>query len=185
MARPEKRSHFKHSPPVNKMDKLPGDKVTPEHLYLSRRKFIMGVGAVAATAFLAACTQQTLGIPGTLPVFCDDAKAAGTTDELGDKLTLCNDVTNYNNFYEFSYEKEDVASLSRNFKTSPWTVTVGGLVNKLGSFSVDDLVKKYQPEERIYRMRCVEAWSMVIPWIGFPLGKPVLPFFLTSFSEVV
>jgi sulfoxide reductase catalytic subunit YedY len=171
MAHLERRSHLRHSPIVNKTDKLPEDKITPEHLYVSRRKFIVGIGAVAATAFLAACTRQTPGIPSTPPAFCDDARAVYTTDELGDELTPCVDVTNYNNFYEFSYDKEDVVSLSRNFKTSPWKVTVGGLVNKPGSFSVDDLVNKYQPEERIYRMRCVEGWSMVIPWIGFPLGR--------------
>ncbi len=171
MAHLERRSHLKRGSPPNRPDKLPEDEITPEHLYISRRKFIVGMGVVAATAFLAACTRQTPGISTTPPSFCDDATAASTSDELGDKLTPCNDVTNYNNFYEFSYGKEDVASLSRNFKTSPWGVTVGGLVNNPGSFSVDELIKKYQPEERIYRMRCVEGWSMVIPWIGFPLGR--------------
>jgi len=171
MAHLERRSHLKRSSTAYKLDKLPEDKITPEHLYISRRKFIAGVGAVAATAFLAACTRQIPDTPTTTPAFCDNARAAGTNDELGDELTPCNDVTNYNNFYEFSYGKEDVASLSRNFKTSPWMVTVGGLVNKPGSFSIDELVEKYRPEERIYRMRCVEGWSMVIPWIGFPMGK--------------
>jgi sulfoxide reductase catalytic subunit YedY len=171
MAPLERRSHLNRSSPAYKPGTLPEDKITPEHLYISRRKFITGVGALAATAFLAACTRQTPSIPTTPSAFCDDARATTTADELGDELTPCTDVTNYNNFYEFSYGKEDVASLSRNFKTSPWTVTVGGLVNKPGSFTVDELVKKYQPEERIYRMRCVEGWSMVIPWIGFPLGR--------------
>ncbi len=146
MAHLERRSHLKRGSPPNKPDKLPEDEITPEHLYISRRKFIVGMGAVAATAFLAACARQTPGIPTTPPSFCGDATVASTSDELGDKLTPCNDVTNYNNFYEFSYGKEDVASLSRNFKTSPWMVTVGGLVNNPGSFSVDNLIKKYQPE---------------------------------------
>ncbi len=171
MAHLERRPHLKRISPVNKPDKLPEDRITPEHLYISRRKFIAGMGVVAAATFLAACTQRTPGMPDSPSAFCDDAIAAGTADELGDELTPCNDVTNYNNFYEFSYGKEDIASLSRNFKTSPWMVTVGGLVNKPGSFSVDELIKKYQPEERIYRMRCVEGWSMVIPWIGFPMGR--------------
>ncbi len=165
------RPHLRRSSPSNKPDKLLEDEITPERLYISRRKFIAGVGAMAATAFLAACARNVPVIPTTPPAFCDDAKAAGTADELGDKLTPCNDVTNYNNFYEFSYDKENVASLSNNFKTSPWMITVGGLVNKPGSFSVNDLTNKYQPEERIYRMRCVEGWSMVIPWLGFPLGR--------------
>jgi sulfoxide reductase catalytic subunit YedY len=171
MAFIDRRSHLKRSSISNKAYELPEHEITPEHLYISRRKFMVGMGAVVATAFLAACTRQTPGIPTTPPDFCDDAKADGTADELGDKLTPCNDVTNYNNFYEFSYGKEDVASLSSNFKTSPWLVTMGGLVNNPGSFSINELIKKYQPEERIYRMRCVEGWSMVIPWIGFPLGR--------------
>ncbi|MFC2006871.1 protein-methionine-sulfoxide reductase catalytic subunit MsrP, partial [Chloroflexota bacterium] len=167
----ERRSHLKLSSSVNKRDTLPEDKITPEYNYISRRKFIVGMGAVTATVFLTACTRQNPGIPNTVPAFCDNTGAAGTGDELGDKLTPCNDVTNYNNFYEFSYGKEDVASLASNFKTSPWMVAVGGLVNKPGSFSVDELVRKYQTEERIYRMRCVEGWSMVIPWIGFPMHR--------------
>ncbi len=171
MADLEKRSHLKRGSLPNKPDRFPGDEVTPEHLYISRRKFIAGAGVVAATAFLAACTRRTPDVANTPPSFCDDAKAAGTADELSAKLTTCKDITNYNNFYEFSYEKENVAFLARNFKTSPWLVTVGGLVNKPGSFSVEELINKYQPEERIYRMRCVEAWSMVIPWRGFPLSR--------------
>jgi methionine sulfoxide reductase catalytic subunit len=148
------------------------DKVTPEWLFLSRRKFILGLGATAAAVALTACTKGATGVPtsGT-PGFCDDARAAGTADELGAKLTTCADVTNYNNFYEFSYGKEDLAGLATKFKTSPWTVTVGGLVDKPGSFSVEELISNYQPRERIYRMRCVEAWSMVIPWVGFPLNQ--------------
>jgi len=171
MADIERRSHLKRNSPAYKPDALAKDEITPEYLYISRRKFIAGMGAITFSAFLAACTRQTPDIPTTPPTFCDDARATGTADELGDTLTTCNDVTNYNNFYEFSYDKEDVAGLSRNFKTSPWMVTVGGLVNNPGSFSVEQLVNKYQPEERIYRMRCVEAWSMVVPWIGFPLSR--------------
>ena len=81
------------------------------------------------------------------------------------------EITNYNNYYEFTTDKTGVASLAKNFKTSPWEVEVFGLVNNPGKFDVDQLVQKFQPEERIYRLRCVEAWSMVIPWVGFPLAK--------------
>ncbi|MFC1942235.1 protein-methionine-sulfoxide reductase catalytic subunit MsrP [Chloroflexota bacterium] len=165
----ERRSHLKHGSRPNKLDKIPENEITPEHLYYSRRQFMASMSAVAASAFLVACTRQTLGEPAA-PLFCDNAAAAGTSDELGNSLTPCNVVTTHNNFYEFSYEKE-VVRPARNFKTSPWTITVGGLVDNPGSFSVDELIKIYQPEERIYRMRCVEAWSMVIPWIGFPLSR--------------
>ena len=171
MAHLERRSHLKGSSPSTERGRLLEDNITPKRLYFSRRKFITGMGAVAATAFLAACTQRSTDIEPTPAKFCDDVKATGTADELGDSLTTCDDITNYNNFYEFSYGKQDVASLSRDFKTSPWTVAVGGLVNKPGNFSVEELIDKYQPEERIYRMRCVEAWSMVIPWLAFPLRK--------------
>jgi sulfoxide reductase catalytic subunit YedY len=183
MAYLEKRSHLKSVPISRKPELLPEDKITPEHLFLSRRKFIIGVGAAAATAFLAACLPRNSqkpdfsqnpmgdGTADTGSVFCDDALATGTADELNNPLTSCNDIVNYNNFYEFSYNKENVAGLSENFKTSPWEIKVSGLVNKPGTFSIEELAGKYQPVERIYRMRCVEAWSMVVPWLGFPLNK--------------
>ncbi|MDO8490868.1 MAG: protein-methionine-sulfoxide reductase catalytic subunit MsrP, partial [Dehalococcoidia bacterium] len=76
----------------------------------------------------------------------------------------------YNNFYEFTMSKEDVAPLSQKFKTLPWTLTVGGLVNNPRTYAVEDLQRKFSPQERIYRMRCVEGWSMVIPWLGFSLA---------------
>ncbi len=80
-------------------------------------------------------------------------------------------ITSYNNYYEFSTDKEDVARLSKGFKTEPWSVAVGGLVAKPRSFTVPELVGMFPPEERVYRLRCVEGWSMVIPWLGFPLKK--------------
>ncbi len=125
------------------------------------------MGLAAAGVALAACT----GPAATAPGFCEGATAIGNADELGASLTSCQDITTYNNFYEFSYGKEDVARRAQDFKTSPWTVTVGGLVNKPGAFTVADLVQRYQPAERIYRMRCVEAWSVVVPWTGFPLAR--------------
>ena len=77
----------------------------------------------------------------------------------------------YNNYYEFTTDKEGVAALAKNFKTTPWTVAVGGLVNKPKTYAIEDLLKQFPQEERIYRLRCVEGWSMVIPWTGFPLAK--------------
>lgn len=150
------------------MDKIPTSEITPEQLYLSRREFIAAASALAAGAFLSACGVQT---PASSSISAQSAPQASTsTDELGDKLTPYDTITNYNNFYEFSVGKEEVAPLARNFKTTPWTVQVGGLVNKPRTFSLDDLLK-FAQEERIYRLRCVEAWSMVIPWMGFPLAK--------------
>lgn len=153
------------------MAKIDPSEITPRHLYVSRRKFLAGAGALIASAFvLSACERFGVKVPSESSDFCGSARAGAATDELGDKLTSCEDITSYNNFYEFSTEKEEVASLARNFRTSPWTVKVGGLVSKPGAFDLDDLLRKYPQEERIYRLRCVEGWSMVIPWLGFPLA---------------
>ncbi|MCC7352154.1 MAG: protein-methionine-sulfoxide reductase catalytic subunit MsrP [Anaerolineae bacterium] len=148
--------------------------ITPESVYLSRRKFMKGVAAVAlSSAALAACGSSPAAPPTPDPAQGTPVppKASATTDELGDALTPFEAVTTYNNFYEFSMEKEAVAPLARNFQASPWTVTVGGLVNKPKTFDVAELERKFGEEERVYRLRCVEAWSMVIPWLGFPLAK--------------
>ena len=95
----------------------------------------------------------------------------GFTVVLGNYLTSYYDISNYNNYYEFSYDKSCAAKLTQGFPTSPWTLKVGWMVKYPGEFSATDLISSYQPEDRIYRMRCVEAWSMVIPWHGFPLHK--------------
>jgi len=154
------------------MIKINSSEVTPEHLYVSRRKFIAGVGALLASSLIAAACERP-GTPSPSPTaadFCASARAGKAADELGAKLTSCEDITHYNNFYEFSTDKDDVAILSRDFKTSPWTVTVGGLVNKPRTYALDELLRKFPQEERVYRLRCVEAWSMVVPWVGFPLA---------------
>lgn len=162
------------------MNKIFTSEITPEHLYLSRRKFLIGAGAVAATALLSACgVPAPTTVPATSsatsgaasPTATDAApQASQGADELGDKLTPYDPITHYNNYYEFSLDKEGPARLAQGFKTSPWTVQVGGLVNKPKTFGMEDLLK-FQQEERIYRLRCVEAWSMVIPWMGFPLSR--------------
>lgn len=153
------------------MVKISSSEITPEHVYLSRRKFMVGLGALAGSALLSACgirqdTPEPLvldGSPTPPPV------AGAAADELGDALTPYEAVVNYNNYYEFTIDKLAVAGLARDFRTSPWTVEVGGLVHKPRTFDVDDL-RKLGQEERIYRMRCVEGWSMVIPWLGFSLA---------------
>jgi sulfoxide reductase catalytic subunit YedY len=118
---------------------------------------------------LAACGGQTAAPAATGELQL--GKTSKDVDELGDKLTAFESITHYNNYYEFSQDKEPVADLARNFKSAPWTLSVGGLVNKPKTYAVEDLIKRFPQEERIYRLRCVEGWSMVIPWIGFPLRK--------------
>lgn len=148
--------------------------ITPEHVYLNRRKFMQTAGLVGAGALLAACAPQNAAspsAPGASPADTQPPAAQGATDELGDALNRFEEITNYNNFYEFTTDKQGVARLSKDFPTSPWQVEVGGLVQKPRTFGIEDLTAAFDIEERIYRLRCVEAWSMVIPWMGFPLAK--------------
>ena len=158
------------------MSKIKSSEITPEHIYLSRRQFLKGMGIVSAgAALLAACGVTPTATPSSTatPVAGDAAAVPSTptaADELGDALNTFQEITNYNNFYEFTTDKERVAQLAEGYPTSPWEVKVGGLVHNPRTFSIDDL-RGFQLEERIYRMRCVEAWSMVIPWMGFPLHK--------------
>lgn len=163
------------------MTKIKSSEITPEHIYLSRRKFMVGIGALAASsAVLTACGGlDNAAVPET-PASPDEVKTesepeivdtGARTDELGDEATSFEAVTNFNNFYEFTTDKEGVAGLSQGFKTTPWTVEVGGLVNNPKTYDLDDLRTRFAPEERIYRLRCVEGWSMVIPWLGFPLAQ--------------
>jgi sulfoxide reductase catalytic subunit YedY len=142
--------------------------ITPKHLYFSRREFIKTMGVVAGTSLLVACAPGLSSAPVPTPTGLTVSKK---TDELGNPLNSYYDITNYNNYYEFSIDKQAVAPLSHNFKTSPWTVQVYGLVSNPKTYAVEDLTQKFTPQERIYRLRCVEAWSMVIPWEGFPLSS--------------
>ena len=157
---------------------IPSSEITPEHVYLNRRKFMKLAGLTGAGALLAACAPRSEEQAPQAPAPMDDETAGEAapdevkkTDELGDPANQYDEITNYNNFYEFTTDKEGVAQLSKDFPTSPWDVEVGGLVNKPKTFSMEEILKKFPAEERIYRLRCVEAWSMVIPWMGFPLSK--------------
>lgn len=143
--------------------------ITPKQVYLTRRDFIKAAGVLAGSMALAACAPQLTGTPQ--PTTAAQAAASAKTDELGDPVNTFDDITHYNNYYEFTTDKGGVAALSTKFKTSPWDVEVSGLVNKPKKYALEDLIRQFQPEERIYRLRCVEAWSMVIPWMGFPLAK--------------
>lgn len=157
---------------------IPSSEITPRHVYLNRRQFMKGASAAGVAALLAACAPRGAELnapvgaaPSTaVPETAPNAVSA-TTDELGDALTDYQDVVTYNNFYEFSTDKAGPARLSQEFRTSPWQVEVSGLVKNPGIYDIDDLRSKFDQEERIYRLRCVEAWSMVIPWKGFPLSK--------------
>ncbi|HEX4440650.1 MAG TPA: protein-methionine-sulfoxide reductase catalytic subunit MsrP [Thermoanaerobaculia bacterium] len=161
---------------------LPASEITPESVYASRRKFIGDAVRFTATAagvggglLWATHTWRTrAGTPprraagaGGAPGALEARPGPFGTDEARTPLEA---VSGYNNFYEFGTTKESPARESRSLRTRPWTVRVGGLVARPLELDADDLTRKYPLEERVYRMRCVEAWSMVIPWIGFPLA---------------
>jgi sulfoxide reductase catalytic subunit YedY len=158
---------------MSKVPHIPSSEITPEHVYRMRRRLMIGIGAAALGTALGACGSAAgTSMPAGTPA---PTSAPGATkmdaDELGDPLTSFEAVTGYNNFYEFTTDKEGVAPRAQGMRTKPWTVEVAGLVAKPQTFGVEDLIKRFPPEERIYRLRCVEGWSMVIPWLGFPLKK--------------
>lgn len=148
--------------------------ITPEHVYLNRRQFLKAMGITSSAALLAACGVNTSPSSTEAPAAAipeaPTEPAVVPVDELGDKANSFQEITNYNNYYEFTVVKQEVANLARDFPIEPWTIEVGGLVNKPRTFGMEDILKLFPQEERIYRLRCVEAWSMVIPWLGFPLS---------------
>ena len=143
--------------------------ITPKSQYLNRRDFLKAAGIATGAALLSACAPQAAASPAVANP--TEAAYASKTDELGAPVNSFDDITNYNNFYEFSTAKDAVAPLSKNFKSHPWTVEVSGMVNNPKTYAIEDLLKAFPQEDRIYRLSCVEAWSMVIPWQGFPLAS--------------
>jgi methionine sulfoxide reductase catalytic subunit len=163
---------------VKKSSNIKSSEITDQKVYLNRRLFMRGAilaGSVTASGLLyrklnspPAVVEERPKIAGLVKPPTDEAVRNGF--KVDEALTSFEDITNYNNFYEFSTEKRSVASAARGFVTRPWTVEVSGLVNKPKRFDIDELLKLAPQEERIYRLRCVEGWSMVIPWVGFPLS---------------
>jgi sulfoxide reductase catalytic subunit YedY len=149
--------------------------VTPEAIYLARRDFFksaVGISGVALTSSLLAAPGHVADVDLPAPAWLKQKISSAKSDsrKINETLTPYEHVTGHNNFYEFGYEKTDPAEKSHKFKPFPWSVNISGEVNKPGDYPLEDLLSKMQLEERIYRLRCVEAWSMVIPWIGFPLA---------------
>ncbi len=150
--------------------------ITPEAVYNSRRQFMKGAGALALGAVaLAACGAPVdpAAAPAASPAAGATAPPAGgaRADELGDPANSLHEITHYNNFYEFTTDKQRVAELASDFRTRPWTVQVGGLVRNPRTYAMEDILGGFDQEERVYRLRCVEGWSMVLRWLGFPLHK--------------
>ncbi|BCW89407.1 Protein-methionine-sulfoxide reductase catalytic subunit MsrP [Alphaproteobacteria bacterium SO-S41] len=143
----------------NRLD-IPSSEITPQSLYLNRRALMAGSAGLIAAGLLS----RVAGAAALTTVPSDIT----TT---GEELTPKDDVTSYNNFYEFGTDKSDPAENAGSLTTSPWTVKIDGLVDKPGDYTIEDIMGAQPIEDRVYRMRCVEAWSMVIPWNGFPLAS--------------
>jgi sulfoxide reductase catalytic subunit YedY len=148
------------------------DPITPPEVYFNRRAFLRG-GLVAGTAAATALVYRKVN--GVELVETETAALSNLTKPAAytsnEPLTSFESITNYNNFYEFTTDKDGVAAAAKGFQTAGWKISVEGLCRKPKVFDLDDLRRLGPPEERVYRMRCVEAWSMVIPWAGFSLGK--------------
>ena len=156
---------------IKKSPDILSSEITPKSLYLNRRRFLAGA-AMAGAAAAAGFAFRELSSPSLI------TEANSKIDGLQksplsttEPQTPFKDVSSYNNFYEFSTDKYEPAGLAKNFKTRPWTVTIDGLVNKKQQLDVDAIMKMATPEERIYRHRCVEGWSIVVPWVGFSLSE--------------
>ena len=153
------------------MPHIPSSEITPEQLFWQRRRMFGLPMLAGASAVLAACGSAapvTQELPSATEAPAPVTAIAGSSDELGNTLTPYETVTGYNNYYEFTTDKERVKDVASGFVTSPWNVVVDGLVAKPRTFALEDLLA-LQAAERIYRLRCVEGWSMVVPWSGFPL----------------
>jgi sulfoxide reductase catalytic subunit YedY len=182
---------------IKKAPDVRESEVTPHQLYVKRREFLRAAGVAAAAAGASGVVGSSLfGSDGEHLETVDSAaqnpsaqklenvrkSPLSTTDE---KLNSYKDITTYNNFYEFGLDKGDPARNAHSLKTRPWSIVVEGQCAKPGTYNIEDILKWFPLEERIYRLRCVEAWSMVIPWIGFPLADFVKRFEPTSKAKFV
>ncbi len=154
---------------LHKKSDISASEITPAEVYKARRNFLKAAGM---GAFTLATPLSLSALAATPAVSRTKIKnVVSTSYGKDEKLTSYEDITTYNNFYEFGTSKSDPAEHSRLFKPTPWTVSLEGEVKKPRQISIEDILKLAPLEERIYRMRCVEGWSMVIPWVGFPLSK--------------
>ncbi len=189
---------------MSKIPVIPESEITPKSVYLNRRRFMQATGTLVGGVLVGACNMPDPE-PATSSAPAEPARAVAAaaptpapaavqapatinyeelTDELGDPMNSFRDITNYNNFYEFTVDKQRVASMAKDFQTSPWQVEVGGMVDNPRTYTIEDLAR-FPSEDRIYRLRCVEAWSMVIPWHGFPLSALLEEVKPSSYAQYV
>ena len=161
--------------------RIPSAMITDEAVYHDRRRLLAAFAAAPALS-LAGCADAEPPPAAKITITPAQAKSGFRTSE---ELTRYADVTSYNNFYEFGTGKVDPSNAAKTLRTRPWSVAVGGECAKPGRIALDDLLKGFKPEERIYRLRCVEGWSMVIPWLGVPLADVLKRFQPTSRAKYV
>jgi len=146
-----------------KINKIPSSEITPEHIYNDRRNFIKNLGLILGSTALSAFANKSFAALHTLPSF------AQAKEREKEKLSSLKDITSYNNYYEFGTSKSDPYDYAEKLNIDPWSISIEGSVAKPLKLDLDELIKEMPLEERIYRLRCVEGWSMVIPWVGIPL----------------
>ncbi|MEY3301127.1 MAG: exported heme-molybdoenzyme molybdopterin-containing subunit YedY [Pseudomonadota bacterium] len=159
--------------------KIPSSEITPEHIYNDRRNFIKNLGLILSSTALSTFTNTGFAALNTLPSFIQ------SKDHGNEKLTSFKDITSYNNYYEFGTSKSDPQDHAHLLKIDPWSISIEGSVAKSLKLDIDELIKLIPIEERIYRLRCVEGWSMVIPWIGIPLNSLLKKVTLTGNAKYV
>jgi sulfoxide reductase catalytic subunit YedY len=146
-----------------KIKKIPSSEITPEHIYNDRRNFIKNLGLILGSTALSAFANKSFAALHKLPSF------AQAKEREKEKLSSLKDITSYNNYYEFGTSKSDPYDYAEKLNIDPWSISIEGSVTKPLKLDLDELIKEMPLEERIYRLRCVEGWSMVIPWVGIPL----------------
>src|SRR5262245_52332069 len=159
--------------------------ITDKKVYLDRREFLRAAGVALGTAAGVASAPALAEAKGAAHGRKLENIKKGSQFSASEKPNAWEDITSYNNYYEFGTDKSDPADMAKNFKTDPWTVAIEGECNKKGKMNLEDVLKGETLEERVYRHRCVEAWSMVIPWVGFPLANLIKRLEPTSKAKFV
>ena len=170
---------------IKKASDIKSSEITDYTTYVARRQFLRAASTTVLAAGVAGIGSG-LFVPGASAQTGEKLQGVHKSPLSADEpLTPHEDVTHYNNFYEFGTDKASPAKLAKDFRTKPWSVVVEGEINKPATYHLEDLLQPHPLEERIYRLRCVEGWSMVIPWIGFPLGDVIKRFEPTSKAKYV
>ncbi|GMQ90116.1 MAG: protein-methionine-sulfoxide reductase catalytic subunit MsrP [Gammaproteobacteria bacterium] len=173
---------------IKRAPDIKSSEITDKELFLQRRRFLRTAAAAGAGIASPALLLPASARAGKDPSAQAAAKLNGVRKsdyKVDEKLTPYEYVTSYNNFYEFGTNKDSPAKLAKKMRTRPWTIVVEGEVNKPGAYDIDDFIKPHALEERVYRLRCVEAWSMIVPWVGFPLADVIKRFEPNSRAKYV